>query len=124
MRSYFGKEQETAFTKIPWRKQRPEYGIFPLHKFFYEPCLASDAQSTPILGGIFHVKLTEQGKQFWDELNTTNKKYMLDNPYKWGDNNQGICLGTYDQMLHYPSQSLEALRMYNDEEAVKIRLAA
>ena len=32
--AYFNN-QHTALTKLPWEEQRPEYGIFPLHKFFY-----------------------------------------------------------------------------------------
>ena len=41
MEAYFGKNK-TALSKLPWEETRPDYGIYPLHKFFYVACEKGD----------------------------------------------------------------------------------
>ena len=39
LQAYFDKQQNA---KMPWTEQRADYGIFPLHNFFYRPCATND----------------------------------------------------------------------------------
>lgn len=117
--AYFGSHS-TALSKLPWEERRPEYGIFPLHNFFFIPCPANDPKA---FGDSIvknqSVKLTARGEAFINELKTTHKDYYEANVYKWGSK-KGPCIGTYQQMLLQPKQSVNAFRRYCDSKKATI----
>ena len=112
IQAYFDSKS-TAFTKLPWDNDRPEYGIFPLHKFFYAPCDKDAAGAIAALDGTKFVKLTLKGKKFIDEIKTTHKEYYQKHVYTWGTK-KGSFIADYDGMLHNPKKSFDALRMFGD----------
>ena len=63
MRAYFDKNA-TAFDRLPFKNKRPELGIFPLCKYFYQPCKESDTGSMSVLNGAKFVKVTESGSKW------------------------------------------------------------
>ena len=112
MQAYFDS-RHTAFTKLPWTNDRPEYGIFPLQKFFYEPCKKTDKGAVTALQGKTYVRLTKEGEAFADELKNKHKEYFERHKYIWGKT-EGTCLPTYDAMLFWPKKSMDAFRMFGD----------
>ena len=115
MRAYFDKNA-TAFDRLPFKNKRPELGIFPLCKYFYQPCKESDTGSMSVLNGAKFVKVTEAGSKWKIELATVgseHRKYFDENTYLWGETS-GTCMPTYDNMLFYPKKAVDVIRMYGE----------
>ena len=110
--AYFTK-QHTALSRLPWDDKRPEYGIFPLHRYFYQPCKPNEPGATMGIAPDLFVKLTDGGRAIIEELSTTNSDYYEANIYSWGET-KGKCIPTYSQMLRHPKQALNAFRRYLD----------
>lgn len=112
MSAYFDA-QHTALTKLPWDEGRAEYGIFPLHKFFFTACANDDPLAIVAIVPNLKVKHTKIGNAFMKELQNKNTEYFENNTYQWGDV-RGTCIGTYFQMLRFPKQAFKAFRRYVD----------
>ena len=114
MEAYFG-ENKSALSKLPWEDNRPEYGIFPLHKFFYEACSKEDEGAVVAVAPDLYVKYTVDGLRFMNEMKTDEafSEYFEANKYTWG-NVKGTCIGTYFQMLVYPKLAHKAFRRLVD----------
>ena len=119
LEAYFDR-QHTAFNRLPWEENRPEYGIFPLHRYFYLPCKDNDKDAMNAIAPNHYVKLTDGGAAFIAELQEKNTDYFNANSYRWGDI-KGSCIDTYFQMLRQPKQALSAFRRYYDTMGSKIQ---
>ena len=104
LQAYFS-EQHNA--KLPWTDHRPDYGIFPLHDFFYCPCAVNDPNKLP--HSDLNIKLTKAGRKFVHALKVDHKVYYESNKYKWGSQT-GSCVGTYAQLLKFPTLGVNAIR--------------
>ena len=96
-------------------RNSPDYGIYPLHKFFYVACEKDDEGAVIAVAPEMYVKYTVDDKRFANELETKDvlNKYFEENKYTWG-NTKGSCIGTYFQMLVYPKLAFKAFRRLID----------
>ena len=83
----------TAYTQIPWIDDRAEYGIFPIHKLFYEHHRfdMENAQVSQVFKSGIYVRPTVKGAAIFKELSEDNKDYFTKNTYTWGDT-KGTCM--------------------------------
>ena len=107
---YFDK-QHTALNRLPYEEGRAEYGIFPLHRYFYQSCKDNDKDAMIVIAPNLYIKITDSGAAFIGELQEKHTEYFNASVYRWGDV-KGSCIGTYFQMLRQPKQALSAFRRY------------